>query len=83
MKASLFRQCIISEEKSNQINTHYDETKKKAHESQVARSKVEPWLAQPKASHQPTNESFMSGPPLSLRPDQPTIRVCDVFLFII
>ena len=49
--------------------THYDETKKRARDSQIVRAKenikftVEPRWAQPKTSirQQPANESFMSG----------------------
>ena len=55
--------------------THYDETKKIAHGSQIVRAKkthqIKPLWAKPKSSikHRPTNESFTSGPSLSLRPD--------------
>ena len=32
-------QCIITEKQSNQVNTNYDDTKKRAHDSQIVRAK--------------------------------------------
>ena len=38
MEASQLMQCIITEKQSNQL-THYDDTKKRAHYSQIVRAK--------------------------------------------
>ena len=38
MEASQLMQCFITEKQSNQINT-FDDTKKRAHDSQVVRAK--------------------------------------------
>ena len=56
----------------NLILTHYHETKKRAHDSEVVRAKqVEPWCAQLQTSigHQPADKSFASEPSLNPRPD--------------
>ena len=59
MEAS--KQCNVSSQRNNQIQlTHYDETKKRAHGSQIVRAKktqVEPRWAQP----------------LGLKPDMQTV----------
>ena len=50
--------CNASSKRNNQIKlTHYDETKKKAHDSQIARAKENPKLSHGGPSHRQASDT--------------------------